>query len=77
MTKAELIARLADLPDDAQVLIKSWPSETDESGPGIDDLFAVRSVWIVESEGPGYPAFAVVDADVAFQDNDDNPYTSH
>jgi hypothetical protein len=68
MTKSELIAALAKLPDGAQVLINSWPDGTDNRGPGRDDLFEIKAVHTVDDCGPGAPAFYALDADVAFVD---------
>lgn len=66
MTKKELIQALARLPDDAQVLICSWPSDTDERGPGRDDLFTIKVAHVFDEDGPDIAPFASIEADVAF-----------
>lgn len=66
MTKAQLIAAFAGLADDAEILIQSWPSDTDDRGPGIDDLYTILDAMIIEADGPGAPAFGEIRANVEF-----------
>lgn len=67
MTKAELIAALANVADGDEVLICSWP-EGVRVGPGPGDLFTVRNVTYhsADDNGPDCAPFVVIDADVEF-----------
>lgn len=69
MTKAQLIAALHDLPSDSQVLFKVpatqlqyQSTKTMPVSPG--DLITVNEVEIVEDDGPGEPAFAILVQDI-------------
>lgn len=56
MTKTELISILAELPDDAEVLVEPHPQRR-EWRPAEGELFGIE-VEIVGSDGAENPAFA-------------------
>jgi hypothetical protein len=56
MTKAELIAELAALPDEGEVLIEPWPGNS-RRAPVPGELFGI-AVEIIEGESWHSPAFA-------------------
>lgn len=58
MTKAQLIELLRDLPDTSHVHIQA-ASEDIALGSG-DDLAGIAQVVIIADDGPGAPAFAIV-----------------
>jgi hypothetical protein len=66
MTKAEFIAALAVLPDDAEVLVEPWP-EGRGWRPPEGELFGVE-VEIVASEDAENPAFVHIKPDVTRPD---------
>lgn len=81
MTKAQLLAALADLPMDSKVLVASMSRtnnmdallarincerELDPNHTG--DLASVADVAIYEDDGPGAPAFAVIEHSLQYGD---------
>jgi hypothetical protein len=56
MTKAELIAALAALPDEGEILVEPWPAHS-RYAPVSGELFGV-AVEIIEGESWHSPAFA-------------------
>lgn len=72
MTKAQLLAQLASLPDDANVLIDPWPETAVTADgytcpiQGMGDLFAIEQVNVFEYDGPDGPAFATISPHIAY-----------
>jgi hypothetical protein len=56
MTKAELIQALAELPNDAEILIEAWPDTGNQRAdlaalPRHGELYPTRDFEIVSAEG--------------------------
>jgi hypothetical protein len=68
MTKIELLTILSSLSDDAKILICPLPDSADERGVFHNDLHSVLQAYIVEDDGPDAPAFAVIEANIQYED---------
>jgi hypothetical protein len=71
MTKAELIERLAGLPDDTEVLIEAWPDTGEQRAdlaalPRYGELYAIKGADIVPAEREN-AAFVTLKPDTAFK----------
>lgn len=64
MTKAELIAALAPLPDNAEVLIEAWPDSGDQRAdlrrlPVLGELYPIGATDIIEGDKDQPPFFTM------------------
>jgi hypothetical protein len=64
MTKAGLIEALADLPNNAEILIEAWPDFA--RLPLNGELYAIRQADIIPIEGEN-PAFLTLTPDMEFK----------
>jgi hypothetical protein len=71
MTKAELIEVLADLSDDAEILIEAWPDSGKRPPdlaalPRYGELYAIKEAEIISAEGDD-AAFLTLKPDTGFK----------
>ena len=71
MTKAELIEKLAGVPDDTEVLIEAWPDTGEQRAdlaalPRYGELYAIKRADMIPAEGEN-AAFITLKPDTAFK----------